>query len=49
VLIHAMRVALTGRTQSPGLFEVAALLGAETTLRRLDQLLRFLSGRSPLS
>ncbi len=49
VLIHAVRVALTGRTQSPGLFEVAALLGAETTLRRLDQLLGFLAARAPLS
>ena len=26
-LIHAVRVAITGRTVSPGLFEVAALLG----------------------
>lgn len=35
-LIHATRVALTGRTVSPGLFEVMALLGRDTVLRRLD-------------
>jgi glutamyl-tRNA synthetase len=34
-LIHAVRVALTGRTVSPGLFEVAALLGRERTRARL--------------
>ena len=30
-LIHAVRVAVTGRTVSPGLFEVLALLGRERT------------------
>ena len=35
-LIHAVRVALTGRTVSPGLFEVAALVGPERTHRRLQ-------------
>ena len=34
-LIHAVRVALTGRTVSPGLFDVAALLGKSRTLERL--------------
>ena len=34
-LIHALRVALTGKTASPGLFEVAALLGRERTHNRL--------------
>ncbi|NUO48416.1 MAG: glutamate--tRNA ligase [Polyangiaceae bacterium] len=33
---QAVRVALTGRTASPGLFEVAALLGRERTLDRLE-------------
>jgi len=32
-----MRVALTGRTASPGLFEVAALLGKERSVARLRQ------------
>jgi glutamyl-tRNA synthetase len=35
-LIHATRVALTGRAVSPGLFEVMALLGREQTLARLQ-------------
>lgn len=34
-LIHAVRVAVTGRTVSPGLFEVVSLLGRERTHRRL--------------
>jgi glutamyl-tRNA synthetase len=41
-LIHATRVALTGRTASPGLFEVIVLLGRERTLSRLRQLQAFL-------
>jgi glutamyl-tRNA synthetase len=35
-LIHAVRVALTGRTASPGLFEVMVLLGRERTHSRLS-------------
>jgi glutamyl-tRNA synthetase len=42
-LIHAVRVGLTGRTTSPGLFEVMALLGQEDTSARLDRLVAFLS------
>jgi glutamyl-tRNA synthetase len=44
-LIHATRVAVTGRTQSPGLFEVLAWLGRERTRTRLVRLLDFLSTR----
>ena len=33
--IHMTRVAVTGRTASPGLFEVLELLGRERTQRRL--------------
>jgi glutamyl-tRNA synthetase len=35
-LIHATRVAVTGQTVSPGLFEVLELLGRERTLSRLS-------------
>jgi glutamyl/glutaminyl-tRNA synthetase len=42
-LIHATRVAVTGRTQSPGLFEVLAWLGRDRTRARLVRLLDFLS------
>jgi glutamyl/glutaminyl-tRNA synthetase len=34
-LIHAVRVAVTGKTVSPGLFEVVALVGRERTHARL--------------
>ena len=33
-LIHATRVAVTGRAVSPGLFEVLELLGRERTVTR---------------
>jgi glutamyl-tRNA synthetase len=36
-LIHASRVAVTGRGVSPGLFEVLELLGRERTLERMKQ------------
>jgi glutamyl-tRNA synthetase len=44
-LIHAVRVALTGKTASPGLFEVMTLLGREETLARINALLTFLAAR----
>jgi glutamyl-tRNA synthetase len=43
VLIHAIRVALTGRAASPGLFEVIALLGRDRTLSRIDRAVAFLT------
>jgi glutamyl-tRNA synthetase len=36
-LIHAVRVAVTGRAVSPGLFEVLELLGRPRTLTRLER------------
>jgi glutamyl/glutaminyl-tRNA synthetase len=44
-LIHAVRVALTGKTASPGLFEVMALLGRKESIARLDALVSFLAAR----
>ena len=44
-LIHATRVAVTGRATSPGLFEVLALLGRERCVERLERLVAFLAGR----
>ena len=44
-LIHATRVAVTGRTTSPGLFEVLAWLGPDRTRARLTRLLEFLATR----
>jgi glutamyl-tRNA synthetase len=42
-LIHASRIAMTGRMVSPGLFEMLVLLGRERVLSRLDRLLDYLS------
>jgi glutamyl-tRNA synthetase len=39
-LIHAIRVALTGKTASPGLFDVMALLGRDRTRARLAEAVR---------
>jgi len=45
-LIHATRVAVTGRTTSPGLFEVLVLLGRERSAERLDRLAAFVAARA---
>jgi glutamyl-tRNA synthetase len=45
-LIHATRVALTGRTTSPGIFEVLVLLGRDRSVERLDRLAEFLAARA---
>ena len=37
VLIHATRLAMTGRTVSPGLFEMLRLLGKSEVADRLDR------------
>jgi glutamyl-tRNA synthetase len=42
-LIHAVRVAVTGKTASPGLFEVLALVGRERTRARIAAALRLVS------
>lgn len=39
VLIHAVRVGITGRTTSPGIFESLVLLGRPRTVARLERLL----------
>jgi glutamyl-tRNA synthetase len=36
-LIHPTRLALSGRTNTPGLFEIMELLGPEVCSTRLDQ------------
>ncbi len=38
-LIHPIRLALTGSTASPGLFEVMEILGKDVVLRRLNNLI----------
>ncbi len=41
-LIHPSRLALTGKTVSPGLFDVMLLLGREKTLDRLSKAISFI-------
>ncbi len=41
-LIHAARIAATGKAVSPGIFEVLALLGKPLTIARLRHLVRYL-------
>ena len=41
-LIHACRVAITGKASSPGIFEVLELMGRENTRDRLDRMIRYL-------
>jgi glutamyl/glutaminyl-tRNA synthetase len=39
--VHPLRLALTGKSVGPGLFELAELLGRETSLKRVDAALEF--------
>lgn len=36
-LVHALRLAVTGKSSGVGMFEAMELLGAETSLRRIEQ------------
>jgi glutamyl-tRNA synthetase len=45
-LIHATRIALTGRAVSPGLFETLVLIGRDTGIQRLEALAQYLTGRA---
>jgi glutamyl/glutaminyl-tRNA synthetase len=42
-LIHILRLALTGITISPGIFELMVVLGKETVLLRIEHFLTKLS------
>jgi glutamyl-tRNA synthetase len=43
-IAQPLRVALTGRTASPGLFEVMEVLGRQRVLARLDQAISYIQG-----
>jgi glutamyl-tRNA synthetase len=45
-LIHALRLAVTGRGASPGLFEVMEVIGKDSVLRRLDSAVLRIQGPS---
>jgi len=42
---QAIRVALTGKTVSPGLFEVMAVLGREECSRRLERAIEHIKAK----
>ena len=44
-VIHPTRLALTGRTFSPGMFDVMVLLGREKTLERLEKAIAFIQAQ----
>jgi glutamyl-tRNA synthetase len=44
-LVHAARIAVTGRAVSPGLFETLVLIGRDRVVARLEALARFLAER----
>ena len=44
-LAQPVRVALTGSTVSPGIYEVIAVLGKERTLKRLNNALEYIQAR----
>jgi glutamyl-tRNA synthetase len=46
-LIHPTRLAVSGRTIGPGLFELMALLGKEKCLERLDRAVRYIEAGLP--
>ena len=44
-LIHPLRLALTGMTTGPGMFEVMDILGSELCLARITRAVEFIRGR----
>lgn len=44
-IAQPVRVALTGKTASPGIFEIIAVLGKETVIRRLVEAVRFIDAQ----
>jgi glutamyl-tRNA synthetase/nondiscriminating glutamyl-tRNA synthetase len=45
ILIHAIRVALTGKRVTPGVFEMMEVIGKEKCLQRIERLISFLEER----
>ena len=46
-IAQPVRVALTGGTVSPGIFEVMEILGKDEVLSRLDKAVEYISARKP--
>jgi glutamyl-tRNA synthetase len=43
-IAQPVRVALTGKTASPGIFEIIVILGAERVIPRLEKAIQFIEG-----
>ena len=43
---RSVRVALTGKTASPGIFEIIAIIGKDRVLRRLEKAIRYIDNRA---
>ena len=41
-IIHPLRMALTGKTASPGIFEIISILGKEKVIRRIEKVINFI-------
>ncbi len=48
-IAQPVRVALTGKTASPGIFEVVSIIGKENVLKRLDDALDWIAESEPAS
>jgi glutamyl-tRNA synthetase len=44
-IAQPVRVALTGKTASPGIFEVTAILGKDKVISRLQKAIRYIKAR----
>jgi glutamyl-tRNA synthetase len=44
-IAQPVRVALTGKTASPGIFEVSAILGKDKVISRLQKAIRYIEGK----
>lgn len=46
ILIHPLRLALTGKTTSPGIFDVIQILGKSSVIRRIENSINFINTKS---
>ena len=45
-IAQPVRVALTGRSASPGIFEIVEIIGRERTVARLEKAMDYIAARS---
>jgi glutamyl-tRNA synthetase len=45
-IAQPVRVALTGKTTSPGIFEIIEIIGKEKVISRLNKAIRFIEDKS---